>query len=140
MTSQQEIDDIIERIFQDICQMYKDVEFETKDMHDCLIRLMEIVENIPTLVGADKKKIVIGVLYLIIHHLHISESEKEKILYMLTHDIVGMIVDLIVRLTKSPSKINFRQAAKVVIENPTPSEITSETKTDATKYNYCCLL
>jgi len=140
MASQQEIDDIIERIFQDICQMYKDVEFNTRDMHDCLFRLMEIVENIPTLVGADKKKIVIGVLYLIIHHLHINENEKEKILYMLSHDIVDMIIDLIVRLTKYPHKINFRQAGEVVLENKKIEDVQPEIKTDATKYNYCCLL
>ena len=143
MASQQEIDDIIERIFQDICQMYKDVEFDTRNIHDCLIRLIEIVEEIPTLVGADKKKIVIGVLNLIIHHLHIKETEKQKIIYMLTHEIIDMIIDLVVKLTKTPSKINFKQVGAVVLDDNKVEDVKPDKNVetvDTTKYNYCNLL
>lgn len=106
MTSQSRIDEIIEEIFQDSIHMYKDVEFDSRDLHDCLLRLMECVELIPELVGADKKKIVIGVIKMIIHHLQIKEIDKEKIMFMLTHDIIDMMIDLIVKLTRSPSQIN----------------------------------
>lgn len=145
MASQKEIDEIIEKIFQDICQIYKDVEFDTKDMHDCLIRLMEIVETMPTLIGADKKKIVIGVLYLIIHHLRIKDIEREKIQYMLSHDIIDMIIDLIVKLTKFPSRINLKQAAQVVLENNQNVEnkipdVNKNIQTSGYKFNYCILM
>jgi hypothetical protein len=133
MASQQEIDEIIENIFQDICKMYKDIEFDTRDMHDCLIRLMEIVEDIPILIGTDKKKIVIGVIYLIIHHFHIKESEKNKLLYMLSHDIIDMMVDMIVKLTKTQSKINQKQSVDVILDDSKPEEKTN-------KYHYCCLM
>jgi hypothetical protein len=106
MASQSRIDEIIEEIFQDSIQMYKDVEFDSRDLHDCLLRLMECVELIPELVGADKKKVVTGVIKMIIHHLQIKEIDKEKIMFMLTHDIIDMMIDLIVKLTRSPSKIN----------------------------------
>ena len=105
MASQQRINEIIEKIFQDALKMYKDIDFDTGDLHDCLIRLMECVELIPELVGADKKKVVIGVITLLIHHLKITESEKSKIMYMLTHDIIDMMIDLIVRVVKHPPKI-----------------------------------
>jgi len=106
MASQSRIDEIIEEIFQDSIHMYKDVEFDSRDLHDCLLRLMECVELIPELIGVDKKKIVIGVVKMIIHHLQIKEIDKEKIMFMLTHDIIDMMIDLIVKLTRSPSQIN----------------------------------
>ncbi len=76
MATQDEIDKIIEKMFNDIIDMYKDVEFEHHDMRDCMIKLMECVEMMPKLVGADKKRVVKGVLILVIHHVHINEKEK----------------------------------------------------------------
>jgi hypothetical protein len=106
MASQERINEIVKKMYEDIIQMYKDVEFETRDLHDCLIKLIECVELVPDLIGADKKKIVIAVITLAIEHLHIKETDKEKIIYMLTHDIISMIIDLIVYLSKHPCNIN----------------------------------
>jgi len=108
MASQQRINEIIEELYKDIIQMYKDVEFKSRNLHDCLIKLIECVELVPELIGADKKKIVIGVITLVVEHLHIKDTDKEKIMYMLTHDIISQIIDLIVYLSKYPCKINTK--------------------------------
>jgi hypothetical protein len=94
-------------MFDDIIDMYKDVEFEHRDMRDCLVKLMECVEMMPKLAGADKKKVVKGVLVLIVNHVHINEKEKNRIIYMLTNDIIDMIIDLIIELSKNTPKLNL---------------------------------
>lgn len=118
MASQQKINEIIEDLYKNIIQMYKDVEFESRDLHDCLIKLIECVELVPGLIGADKKKIVIGVITLVVEHLHIKDADKEKIMYMLTHDIISMIIDLIVQLSKKPCQINTQ---KIDVKNQSES-------------------
>ena len=86
--------------------MYKDLEINSLNMNDFLIKLMECVEEIPLLIGEDKKKIVKGVLIVIVEKLHIKQEEKDKIIYLLTNDIIDIIIDLIVKLTKIETSIN----------------------------------
>lgn len=103
---QQQIDEIIKKLCSDILQIYKDTKFDTKDLHDCLLKLMECVETIPQLIGVDKKKIVIGVIIVIIDSLQIVEIEKSKILFMITSGILSEMIDMIVKLSKNIWKIN----------------------------------
>ena len=51
-----------------------------------------------------------------------------------------MIIDLVVKLTKFPSKINFRQAGEAVLTNDKVEVEKTIIKSDGTKYNYCSLL
>jgi len=106
MASHGDIDQIIKQLYDEMVLMYKDMTFKTPDFHDCIIRLMECVEIMPKLVGADKKKIVKGVLLLIINKLKIDESEKKKIIYILTNDIIDIIIDLVIKMTRNSCKIN----------------------------------
>lgn len=103
---QQQIDEIIKKLCVDILQIYKDTKFDTKDLHDCLVKLMECVETIPQLIGVDKKKIVIGVIIVVIDSLQIVEIEKSKILFMITSGILSEMIDMIVKLSKNIWKIN----------------------------------
>lgn len=150
MATQDEIDKIIEKMFNDIIDMYKDVEFEHHDMRDCMIKLMECVEMMPKLVGADKKRVVKGVLILVIHHVHINEKEKNRIIYMLTNDIVDMIIDLIIELSKNTPKLNlhmhrpnFGAIHIPVLDDVTPKPVvltTDKSIVQPTKVGYCHIL
>jgi len=123
MATQQEIDKIIEKMCEDIVEMYKDVEIDTINMHDFIIKLMECVEMIPKLVGADKKNVVKGVLLIIIEKIHIKQSEKDKIIYILTNNIIDIIIDLIVKMTKTSTTINHPVIEKIEQEIKSYCEI-----------------
>lgn len=113
MASQKQIDEAIEKICDDFIVIYQDMEFDRHNLKDCLIRLMECVELMPTLIGADKKKVVLGVIVVLIEKLKINEGEKEVIIYLLEHDIIALLVEIIVKLTKNPAQLNaFRTGAK----------------------------
>lgn len=145
-TTQEEIDKLIEKMFSDIIDMYKDVEFEHHDMRDCLIKLMECVEMMPKLVGADKKKVVKGVLILIVHHVHINEKEKNRIIYMLTNDIIDMIIDLIIEVSKNSPKLNLHLhrpnfgAIHIPVFDDSKPVTTDKSETLVAKVGYCGIL
>jgi glutaminase len=103
MASQQQIDEIIEKLCDDVTQIYRDVEFESRDLHDCLIKLIDCVELIPELAKADKKKVVLGVVIVLVERIHIKDGDKEKILFMLSHDIIDMIIEIIIKVRGSSS-------------------------------------
>jgi hypothetical protein len=113
MASQKHIDETIEKLCDDFIKIYHDMEFDRHNLKDCLIRLMECVELIPTLIGAEKKQVVLGVVVVLVEKLKINEDEKAVIIYLLEHDIIALLVEIIIKLTKNPVQLNaFRTGAK----------------------------
>lgn len=104
MTSQERIDAIIATLCDDMYKAYKDINFSHHDFHDCMLKLMDCVEMMPALIGVDKKKIVVGVLVLIVSKLNINNIEREKITYLLESDLLGSVIDLIIRIYKMSNK------------------------------------
>jgi hypothetical protein len=113
MASQKQIDETIEKLCDDFIEIYHDVEFDRHNLKDCLFRLMECVELMPILIGSDKKKVVIGVVVVLVEKLKINDDEKAVIIYLLEHDIIELLVEIIIKLTKNPIQLNaFRTGAK----------------------------
>lgn len=104
MASQEKIDETIAKMYDDLTIAYHDLNFTHHDFHDCLIKLLECVELIPNLLGIDKKKIVIGVLVLIVNKLTIAEDEKTKILDILNSNLISAIIDLLMKVKESNNK------------------------------------
>lgn len=110
MATQAEIDANIKIIIDSVLAAYK--ELTIKDFFDCIVKLMECAEAIPTLVGADKKKVVKGVLVQIIQRINIpNKGEKDLILLLVNSGLVDLIIDGIVKLTKEGCKINVQELA-----------------------------
>ena len=111
MATQAEIDATVAKILADIIVAYKEIQL--KDFFECLIKLMECAEAIPMLIGADKKKVVIGVLKAVIEKIPFKkQSDKEIVMFIVNSGIVGLIIDTIVGLTKKGCKINVPQIIK----------------------------
>lgn len=110
MATQTEIDENIKIIIDNILAAYK--ELTLKDFFDCIVKLMECAEVIPTLVGTDKKKVVKSVLVQIIQRINIpNKGEKDLILLLVNSGLVDLIIDGIVKLTKEGCKINIQDLA-----------------------------
>lgn len=95
MASQTEIDEIINKIYTNIIEIYKDLTL--KDFFNCVLKLIECAEEYTNLIGSDKKKIVKGVLILIVNKINFSNpKEKEMILFVLTSSILDILIDTFV--------------------------------------------
>lgn len=111
MATQAEIDALVAKILADVIVAYKEIQL--KDFFECLIKLMECAEAIPVIVGADKKKVVLGVLKAIIEKIPFKrQSDKEIVMFIVNSGIVSLIIDTIVGLTKKGCKINVPQLVK----------------------------
>lgn len=99
---------IIAKLVGEVLGAYK--ELTMQNFFSCLIRLMEAVELIPTLVGEDKKYIVKEVLKQIVNQVNISDKELQQLLVMFVNSfLLDLIIDGIVKLTKEGCKINFQE-------------------------------
>ena len=108
MTSQSEINANINKILDSSVGVYKDLQM--KDMFGCVTKLMECAETIPTLKGADKKQVVVGVLGQLVHTIPFpNEKEAEMVMSFVNSGLVGLIIDGVVNLTKEGCKINIQE-------------------------------
>ena len=111
MTTQAEIDILIARIFADVLSSIQ--ELSGKDFIGCLVKLMEVVEEIPNIIGVDKKKVVKGVLLQLVSKLPIqNQQEKAIITNIVSSSFIDFIIDEIVTLTKNGCRINLPQLAQ----------------------------
>ena len=95
----------IQDIFDQTKTMYTDIK--QNNIFNCVTKLMEIVEKIPILTGADKKEVVIGVLTLLINEIHFTDdAEKQLLLSLITNQTIANYVDEIVTLAKIGIKLN----------------------------------
>lgn len=109
--TQNDIDANILKIVNSAISAYN--EMTSKDVFACIVNVMECAEAIPLLSGADKKKVVKGVLSQIITRINIpNESEKTMILFLINSGLVDLIIDGIVKLTKEGCKINVQELAE----------------------------
>ena len=107
-TTTTDVDANITKIVDNVISAY--TEFTLKDFFECIVKLMECAEAIPLLAGADKKKVVKGVLTQLITKLNIpDQGEKDVILFLINSSIVDLMIDGIVKLTKEGCKINVQQ-------------------------------
>lgn len=106
--TQDEIDVIVKSVIDKAIAAYS--ELKLKDFFECLVKIMECAEAIPKLTGADKKKIVKSVLSQIIDRINFpSQSEKSVFVFLVNSDIVDLIIDGIVKLTKEGCSINIKE-------------------------------
>jgi len=106
--TQAEIDVIVKEIFDKAVLAYN--ELKIKDFFDCLVKIMECAEKYTKLIGADKKKIVKSVLSQLVDHISSQNAtEKNLISFLVNSDVVDLIIDGIVKLTKEGCKINIQE-------------------------------
>jgi hypothetical protein len=109
--TQTEIDVIVKKILDNALEAYK--ELKIRDFFDCLVKIMECAEAIPKLVGTDKKLIVKSVLTQLIDHIPFQNAtEKNLIVFLINSDVVDLLIDGIVKLTKEGCKINLKEVMK----------------------------
>jgi hypothetical protein len=105
MASQSEIDANIIRILSGVTGAYKDMQM--KDMFGCIVKIMESAEEIPALVGVDKKKIVIGVLSQLVNSIPFPDPrQREIVLGFVNSGLAGLMIDGIIKITKEGCRIN----------------------------------
>jgi hypothetical protein len=111
MSSQSDIDQQVAIILNNIIGIYKDIEL--KDIFAILVKLMECAEQIPSFVGADKKKVVKSVLTQIIERINFpKKAEKDLIIMLINCGIIDIAIDSIIKLTKEGCKINLQAVLK----------------------------
>jgi hypothetical protein len=101
MTTQEKIDETIEKICDDTVKIYHDLEFSHHDFYDCLLKILECISMTPILVNSNKKELIIGMLVLITNKLNIKQEEREKIMYLINTNLIGSIIDLILEISKN---------------------------------------
>lgn len=105
------IDTSVSTILDNAIGVYKDLAL--KDFFDCLVKLMECAEQVPTLIGADKKKVVKSVLTQLVNKINFkTQQEKDVIMFLINSGLVDIVIDSIVKLTKEGCKINLQQVMK----------------------------
>lgn len=109
---QQVIDQLIQKIVSTFENTYKDIELNMFNLPVYVARLMEGVEVISTLAGADKKMIVIGSLKEIIKHIKIKESDRELINNFVNSELLSTFIDIIILASKSAIRINIKECCK----------------------------
>ena len=108
MSSQTDVDANITKLVNSVIEAYKEIKLN--DFFACVVKLMEGAEAIPALSGADKKKVVKGVLNQIVEKINIpNPKEKEIIVFLINSGLVDLIIDGIVKLTKEGCKINVQE-------------------------------
>lgn len=111
MSSQEQIDANISSIASNILDVYKDITMS--DFFGCLVKLMESAELLPSLAGADKKKVVKGVLNQLISKINFpKQGEKQLLEFIVNSGLIDLIIDGIVDLTKNGCQINIEQLAQ----------------------------
>lgn len=106
--TQTDIDATVKTIVDKAIEAYS--ELKIKDFFDCLVKIMECAEAIPKLIGADKKRIVKSVLTQIIDKIPFTnQNEKNIVVFLVNSDIVDLVIDGIVKLTKEGCKINIKE-------------------------------
>lgn len=108
MTTQTDINSVISTLVENALAVYKDIK--TKDIMGVIVKLMESVETLPMLTGADKKQVVLVVLTQVVQRINFQNpAEKESLLAFINSGLVSIIIDGIIKLTKEGCKINVQQ-------------------------------
>ena len=106
--TQDEIDVIVKKILDDAVSAYQ--ELKIRYFFDCLVKIMECAEAVPKLAGTDKKKVVKSVLTQLVERIPFQNAtEKNLIVFLVNSDVVDLIIDGIVKLTKERCKINLKE-------------------------------
>lgn len=96
---------IVQDIFQAIMMMIKDKTIDGAGLISITVDAMELVEQITSLSGADKKAIVLQVITLIINACPIDDSIKST-LDTIVETVLPTIIDTIVAATRNGINLN----------------------------------
>lgn len=109
--TQAELDANVEKIFSNVISVYHNMQL--KDVLGCTVKIMECAELIPSFVGADKKKVVKGVINLIVDQIPFPDPrEKTVVVFLVNSGLIDLIIDAIVKLTKEGCRINIQEVMK----------------------------
>lgn len=97
--------ELIRKVYDDAKVAFGSEELNTSTVITLAIRLMELVEKLPNIDGAEKKRIVIEVAKLIVNDSDLSDEDKANV-NLIIDLTLPMVIDSVVAASRGQFSLN----------------------------------
>jgi len=97
--------ELIRKVYDDAKVAFGSEQLSTSSVITLAVRLMEVVEKLPNIDGAEKKRIVIEVAKLIVNDSNISDEDKINV-NLIIDLTLPMVIDTIISASRGQFSFN----------------------------------